>query len=679
MTKIEMGISDYLRVLRRRIPIALLFLVLTLAATIFYTGRQTPVYSATSFVRVEQRKSTGEALTELIFFTPGDVMDSQVMLIRSFQILERATDKLKITNPQMGNEERMTKVKSFQSQITTKQEGSTNIISISAVSNDPRQAARIANTVAQAYAEAHFEAKMEDTTKAKLFVKTQLDRYQQELEESEEALKEFVKKNPLIVETNMRTPPFSETDPAVTTVKQQIVLLESELRSLESRYTSDYPEVLAKLDQVEKAKANLMNVTNQLTLKQKDFSLNEIQYLKLKRNINLAEDLYAMFKRKYEEFRILEAEKAQDVSVIELALSPTKPIKPNTKSNLLIGLLCGLLVGIIAAFIKESLDSSLGGIEDIEKLLKLPVLGTIPGPSWTEARKGFRWKIRKRSRSSQGTLEGRLPIIFDPFSVTAEAYRALQTNLDLLGLKKGGKKIMIASSTPQEGKTQTLFNLSIAISQVGKKVLIIGSDFRKPVASRFFGLNKNLGLSDILLDEISLDKAVYPATDVFPKAVTELHNGNGNKSRLRSRFRTEKILKTEGLQNLFILPSGKRPPNPFGLLNHPKMGSVVQELAARFDVLLFDTPPVLPVADSVILATHMDEIILVYEAGKTSKYALARAKAQLENVGGKILGVVLNNVKPHMNADLTPYQRYRYSSEDEDADTDKSANDVAHS
>lgn len=645
MTRMEMNFSDYLRVIRKRISTIIIFLILIVGATSFYTIRQTPLFSATSKVQIEQKKSVAEILTEMITWSPENVIISQANFIKSFQILEKVAEELDIIHPEMNKDEHLARIKGLQSQITAEQVSRTNIIAITAFSSNPEEAAKKANTVARVYADTHFENKKRDITKAKQFIKAQLDLYEKELAESEDALKKFREENPLITEMNGSSSAFIPSDPQVIRLKEEIVKIESELRSLKSFYTEEYPEVVSQLKKLEEAKIHLSRTMYRLTSQQRELSVKELRLLRLKRNASIAEDLYTMFKKKYEEARILEAEKAQDVSVIELALKPTKSIKPNTRSNIFIGILCGLLIGLVMAFVRESLDTSIGRIEDIENLLKIPVLGVIPSPSWDKRKKIFR---HKRPRKDNGLPPDsrfkRLVVVFDPFSVTAEAYRNLQVNLDLIGLKAVGNRIVITSAAPREGKTQTLCNLAMIMAQLGKKVLIIGSDFRKPMISEIFGIKRSPGLTDILLGNVTWEEAANTVTDL-----------------LLGDLGYESILKMRGIENLHIIPSGKRSPDPFGLLNFSNLNKLTEELKQNFDIILFDSPPVLPVADSAILANCADGVILVYKAGHTSRHALVRAKVQLENVNAKILGVVINNVKPQLAEDITPYQKYRYT------------------
>jgi len=644
MPRIEMNLGDYLRVVRKRKRIIILSFILVIISTIYYTNKQSPLYSTSSKVKIEQRKSVAEILTELVTWAPGDEMASQANLINSYQMMEKVAERLNLADSSMEPEERMATIKGLQSQVQTEQVATTNIVAITAFSSDPQKAMVLANTVASVYVDTHFENKKKEASNVRKFVKEQLDNYLAELQKSEMALQQFRQENPLVVEREISAPPL-QTDPLVTSLQEEIVKSELELISLKSKYTDEHPEVIALRQRLEINKKDLSSTLSQLADQQKEYSGKEIKLVQLKRDVTTAQDIYSMFKKRYEEARILEAEKVQDVTIIEPALLPSSPIEPNIRFNILIGIFSGLLIGFIMAFVTESLDTSIGRIDDIEALIKVPVLGIIPYTALERGKKHFfRRKLKKRDQiSEKEQFQKRLVALFEPTSIAAEAYKSLRTNIDLSGIKKIGNSIVITSAAPEEGKTQTLCNLAIAMAQAGQKVVIVESDFRKPMIYKLFGIKRSPGLTEVLIGNLSWQKAVNTATDM-----------------LLGGLEFERILSTHGIENLHIIACGEHTSNPAELLNFPEMGELIKELKQNFDVVLLDSPPTLPVTDSAILGTKADGVILVYQAGKTSRHALVRAKIQLENVKAKILGIVINNLKAEFIEDVTPYQRYRY-------------------
>lgn len=194
-----------------------------------------------------------------------------------------------------------------------------------------------------------------------------------------------------------------------------------------------------------------------------------------------------------------------------------------------------------------------------------------------------------------------------PKSIPAESYRSLRTNIQYSSFDKEVKRILVTSSEPGEGKSTTVANLALAFSQDEKKVIVVDCDLRKPSIHKKFRISNNIGLSDVVIDNSKLKKAINK------------HN-----------------------EYLDILPSGKVPPNPSELLGSKAMESLLDELEKEYDIIIIDTPPVQAVTDSQILSTKVDGVILVVRAERTKKDSVKLAKAALEKVNAHILGVVLN-------------------------------------
>jgi capsular exopolysaccharide synthesis family protein len=581
----------------------------------------------------------------LITWSPGDEMASQANIINSYQTVEKVAEELNYISPSTTPADRMAITKGLQGQIRTEQVANTNIISITVTSNNAETAALVANTVASVYVRSHFENKKKEASNVREFIKAQMDIYLNELQAAEFAWEKFRRENPLAVESDLNSAPL-QSDPLVTSLNQEIVKTEIELMTSRSKYTDEHPDVIALKQRLDKAKDDLARTLSRLTESYKDLSTKGLHLIQLKRNVASASDLYSMFKKKYEEARILEAEKAQDVTVIEPASIPGSPIKPNLNFNLIIGIFGGLLIGLILAFVTESFDITIGRIEEIEETLKVQVLGIIPSTSLGINKGIFKsWFRRKNLPSEKEKIHERLVVLFSPTSVAAEAYRTLRTHLALSGLRKNGNhnSFVVTSSGPEEGKTQTLCNLAIAIAQDNKKVLIVDSDFRKPLIHKLFGLKRSPGLSNVLIGSIPWKNALNTSTEM-----------------LLGGLEYDKIVSSQGIENLHIMTCGERVYNPSEILSFPRMREFIQEVKKEYDIVIFDSPPTLPVTDSSILGALVDGVLLVYQAGRTSRNALFRTKIQLENANSKILGIVVNNLRSEFIEDVTPYQRYRY-------------------
>jgi non-specific protein-tyrosine kinase len=238
-------------------------------------------------------------------------------------------------------------------------------------------------------------------------------------------------------------------------------------------------------------------------------------------------------------------------------------------------------------------------------------------------------------------LDTPLPVVSEPKGPASEAYRNLRTGFQFLASQRGYKTLLVTSPSAHEGKTSTVANLGVALSQAGRRVVIVSADLRRPSLEKTFGAESDLGLSTWLL---------------------------GEEEDLRNL-----VLEHPDIPNLSLMTAGRIPSNPAELLTSPRLRELIDRLTQYFDLVLFDSPPVLPVADAVILASHLDSVILIFDAASTGRSAALHAKEQIERVGGNIIGCVLNAFDPSN----TPYyyEPYYYSayygpSEGEGADGD---------
>ncbi|SHH94430.1 capsular exopolysaccharide family [Clostridium collagenovorans DSM 3089] len=197
-----------------------------------------------------------------------------------------------------------------------------------------------------------------------------------------------------------------------------------------------------------------------------------------------------------------------------------------------------------------------------------------------------------------------------PQSLSAEAFRTLKTNIDFFNFDNKLKTLAITSATPGEGKSTSIANLAIAFAQAGKRVVLVDCDFRRPTVHKTFNLSNSKGITDMLIAKsLDLDFTTF-----------------------------------SGTENLYILPCGVKPPNPAELLSSRKMELLIESLKAKFDLVLLDIPPVLPVADSRIICGKVDGVILLCTYGKTQKEDILRCKHELTKINAKLIGSVLNKI-----------------------------------
>lgn len=312
-------------------------------------------------------------------------------------------------------------------------------------------------------------------------------------------------------------------------------------------------------------------------------SLQQLE--KADREAQLQRDMLAALQSRVSQRKIEAEVPRTPVSVIELAETPQRPVSPNMMLNIMLSFFLGLGVGVGLAYFIEYLDTSVKTVDDVERYLGLPVLGVIPQ------------KVRPLSE------EG-------PDSPHAEAYRVLRTNMQFANKGLHGGAFSVVSGGVGEGKSTTLFNLAYVCAQLGDKVLVVDSDLRRPVQHTFLGMSNRFGLTNVLMRDVPI----------------------------------EETIKATSIPNLHFLPSGKLPRSALGLLDSTRMRELVKNLKARYDYVLFDSPPIVGVSDASILASEVDGVLLVVQYRKYPRSISLRAKRMLENVGTNVVGVVLNNI-----------------------------------
>ena len=287
------------------------------------------------------------------------------------------------------------------------------------------------------------------------------------------------------------------------------------------------------------------------------------------------------------------------------ATVPSIPVSPNVPLNIALGALVGLALGVGLAVLRETLETRIRNTRDVEQLTDLPILGGIV----------FDPKAKDRP----------LIVHVDPRSPRAESFRTLRTNLQYLDVGRTDRSFVITSSIESEGKSTTGANLAIALADAGSRVLLVDADLRRPKVADSLDVEGAVGLTDVLIGRATLADVIQPW----------------------------------GKGQLFVLPAGHVPPNPSELLGSTRMTQLITEFNRAFDVVLFDSPPLLPVTDAAILAKNVGGALIVVAAGRTQKNQLKGAIAALDNVGAPVSGMVLTML-PTKGPDAYGYGHYGY-------------------
>jgi len=319
----------------------------------------------------------------------------------------------------------------------------------------------------------------------------------------------------------------------------------------------------------------------------------ELELARLMRNVQLDGKIHGIMMEKYEDAKIAEQAKVGNIRIVDYAERPAAPIKPRVSMNILVGIILGLGLGVGAAFVVHSLDTKLRTLEDMENYVRLPIVGTIPLIQESESRmEEFNAMIERAEGANKEQLSKSMHFVmmqlvshYAPKSPIAEAYRTLRTNI-LSRKPAGSTTLLVTSSGPKEGKSTTIVNLSITLAQMNARVVLVDMDMRRPMIHNKFGIEKENGLSDYLIDpEVSI----------------------------------EQVTKATGIPNLDVITSGFVPPNPSELISSSRTDTLIDELKSAYDFILFDTPPVIAVTDALILTKKVDLTFLVVRCGFTEK------------------------------------------------------------
>lgn len=618
MPQYELNLRDYVRIFqKRKVTIITVFLAVTISSVI-YLSVQPAIYKASTTVKILERQSIAGLLAEWIVYSPANVMESQAKIITGFPIMRKVALRLGLIDDNTPTPEVHSIVGGLQGSVTTETVERTNIIGIVASAGNAKEAMDLANTVAQVCVEENLLEKKKQASTARQFIEEQLSQLEGRLEEREEHLRKFG--------DEVRGVRLAEP------IQKKLVDLEFELAAFLRKYTDKHPQVIQLKQQIEELEAQLAG-----------FSGQEMEYARLTREVEVNKKLYSMLKEKLEEARITEGRKVGDVSIVDPAVMPRSPIGPQKEMGTLIGGMVGLILGIGLAFIFETLDTSIGTIEDVENLVKLPVIGIIPSvASGFGEEKGafakFKRKVFPVGKSGAEEAYIRLIVHHKPKSPMAEAYRNLRTNLKFSPTQR---TFLVTSAGPCEGKTTILTNLGLSVAQKGVKTVLVSSDLRRPVLAKTFGIKREPGLNEVITGTTSLEDALRNVSDI-----------------MLGDMQLDDIMKAPGMENVWILPSGHLPLNPAELLESKELPKLIEDLKKRFDVILFDSPPILPITDASLLAPKVDSVVVCYEIGRTARAALLRAKIQLESTGAKISGVVLNHITPQTET-VAPYPYYR--------------------
>jgi polysaccharide biosynthesis transport protein len=437
------------------------------------------------------------------------------------------------------------------------------------------------------------------------------------------------KRDQLLVENTEEWPEVKEVDKQIAGLEKQIQDAHSRATSTESKLLETrYHQGLTR----EQSLRTAFNEQRGATLTQNEAAIN---YRIIQQEIETNKGLLDGLLQHSKENDVILAGTPNNIHVTDYAIAPRVPIGPKRFQGILLAFAFSLGFGVCLATMLEYLDDTVRSTDDVGRLLRLPTLAVIPSMgSWSSPRRlltgaGGSVQLKNGNGNGNGKVNSALLLDNDKRSPLAEAYRQLRTSVLLSAAGHAPKTVLVTSCIAAEGKTTTTINLAASLAQTGANVLIIDADMRRPRLHSVFGIPNERGLCTILAHEMS-------------------------EAELLS------LVQKEETSGLYLLTSGPVPPNPAELIGSEQMRNLIDSLENTFDHIVIDSPPIASFTDGVLLSSLSDGVILVIHANKCSRKVVQRAQQTLQEIGAKVLGVVLNNVNSH-SPDYY-YYRYQYES-----------------
>ena len=670
----RLNFLDYWRVVKTRWPIVFVVFLLTIITVATVTSLQPKTFMASVRIKVEPERPTVPVFEQsnLPSYDPY-FLQTQNEIIQSQKILHPVIERLKLVQRWAERGESLPVAsmdlafRRLKGQIAVRRYRDTSLIEIAVYDSDPKLAAEIANQVAETFERERLEEKRRQTMRGLEKLREEMAQQQERMRQAQAKVEQLRKELnvPVIGESTLTQQTLQQlegrltearvdvvsrgtrlrelkrltqaqlrnaiatliTDANVQTLLQSLTETELRLEVLKQDFGPDHPNVrsaLATRDKLqeqidvrldgimrgfevdyEMATSRLMELQKQFDeLKNASLVLESERFLPFRnaqREAELETRLYEAVKARLQQVSIDMEVPRSPVEVVDRAEPPLGPVSPNLWLNLVLGAIVGLVLGVAMSFFIEFLDTSVKVMDDVERYLGLPVLGVVPHESGSLA----------KGDASPGEVE---------------AYRMLRTNIDFSKGNEQTNSFAILSAAAGEGKSFTTANLACVYAQNGLRVLVVDSDLRRPTQHEMFGVSHDVGLADYLTSTKDVDQIIQKST----------------------------------VENVWIIASGSRDiaQSALPLLTSQRMNDLVKEVHHRYDVVLYDTPPVLVVSDAVIVAREVGTAVLVIQHRRYPRNMARRARQVVENAGARMLGVVVNNV--NIRQDDTYYYYHGY-------------------
>jgi polysaccharide biosynthesis transport protein len=713
-----LNLRDYARVLSERRVVVFTCLALVVAFTALFTFLETPLYRATTTVQIERQGPEILSFKDMAGFDPygyADFYQTQYKILQSRTVLRLAAERLDLTNRPDYASRKGSPLGRLYAALRASLAGTdadaadplfgatlfmdtgvaiepvrnSKLVKVTFTDRDPQLAADAANAVAEAYEQFNTDARFTTTSQAQEFLTKQVARLQSEIATEERTLQQYATSKEILAlsdgtqdisekalgDLNARymdakgrlatararydqavkgsedSLPEVLTSPLILELKKQYAEVEREHSQMAERFKPDWPPLQQLQNELDGAKARLdietSRIAEQVTsvakadydrtaaevrnlegsvdtqkLEVQRVGRDAIEYAGLKAEIEtkrkILNDLLSR-QSETETSSALHETRASNMRIVDRAEVPKRPYRPNKLLNLLLSLVFGAGLGAGAALLFDYLDNTVKSEQDILRHGQIPSLGFIPLYQPLSV-------VTPEGGAHHSQFAPDVACHADPRSSFAEAFKSLRTAFLLASPERPPKHLVVTSCEPLDGKSTVGTNLAIALTQLGRDIVMVDADLRRPRLQKVFGLSNEVGLSSFL-------------------------SGNAE---------VEEILQETGIPHLRAITSGPIPPNPSELLASPAMDALMTRLSelGPIDHVFFDSPPLLHMADAVLLANRMDATVVVVREGRTVHPSLAAGVKRLRQSRARILGAVLNAVVEKSGASY--YYRYRY-------------------
>jgi capsular exopolysaccharide synthesis family protein len=536
-TSDELDFTYYVDVMLRRRWIVLAAFFAIVVSTFLYTFTARPVYQASALLVIEKERGGAVQSGSMVENSNDDYYQTQYKLLQSRSLLQRIYDDLSLAETADFSQPRG--ILKLHKAVTISPVMRSRLVYVRVDSHDAKLAAAIANRLSDAF--------VEQNLANQLFI-------------SKEVLQALQAKGG---DSNAADLPAVVNSPLIQSLKGEYAKLQSSYAELYARYTEKHPTVIRVKSSMVALDAQIRAETARIVASMKTELSGQL--------------------------------KGNNVRVIDTAIVPDRPIKPNKLKNIILGLVVGLVLGFALALFVEMIDQSLRTQDDVETKLGQPFLGVVPQA------------VVKVGRIYE-------PLLSPELSLTSESFRNLRTMVDFAGVGGKSKALLVTSTVQGEGKTYIAANLAVSFAQLGESILLIDGDLRRPRVHNTFGLSSEKGLSDYLVSGIKAEDAAV-------------------------------LIQKSEVPGLSILPCGRRPPNPSELLNTPRLGALISWARERYDRVIVDCTPMFPINDTLLWGRHIPSVAFVVRFGVTRTPLIKTACQKLQTGGIKILGATVNAAK----------------------------------